>query len=408
MASVSAAAPATDAGAGRGAAGRVAAVHAQTRRGLAVAVGFVVAAILAAVARLGDGWWAPLHLFVVGALLSAISATTQMLAVTWSSSPAPARAAARAQRWLLAAGTIGLVAGHETDTTWLFVAGGGAVVAAMLALAPILLRIRQQAVTPRFAPAIETYVAAVVAGAAGMSLGLVLGTGNAGARILELRGTHLILNLLGLVGLVVAATLPYFAATQVRAKMSRHATPSRIRLVLGVLALTTTIAAIARFQDHTTLVAVALVGYGLGLVGVAALLPVYASGRLSWAGPRVVQLLLGVGWWAAMTVALGVVTAGGTSDRAVLQALAIGGFAQILVASLAYLGPVLRGGGHRRLTASFALTRSWPSVVAGNTAAVAALFGARSIMLVALVVWVADIVGRALLLVTARKEPVDV
>jgi nitrite reductase (NO-forming) len=401
-------APATDPGAGRGAAGRVAAVHAQTRRGLAVTVGFGVAAVLAAAAGLGEGWWAPLHLFVAGALLSAISATTQMLAVTWSAAPAPSRAGTRAQRWLLTAGAVGLVAGHETDMSWLFVAGGGAVVAAMLALAPILLRIRQLAVTPRFAPAIEAYVAAVVAGAAGMSVGLVLGTGNGGPRILELRDTHLILNLLGLVGLVVAATLPYFAATQVRARMPHRATPARIRLVVGTLVLATTVAAIARFQGHAALVTVALAGYALGLGGVAALLPVYGSGRLTWGGPRVVQLLLGLAWWAAMTVALGVVIARGTGDRAVLEALVIGGFAQILVASLAYLGPVVRGGGHRRLTAGFALTRSWPSVIAGNTAAVAALAGQRSVLLVAVVVWVVDIVVRALLLITARKEPAGV
>ncbi len=272
-------------GARRGAPGRVAAVHEQTRRGLAVAVGFVVAAVVTAVARVGDGWWVPLHLFAVGALLSAISATTPMLAVTWSASPAPHRVVARAQRWCLAAGAVALVTGRQTDTTWLFVVGGGAVIAPVLALVPILLRVRKRAVTRRFAPAIEAYVAAVLAGAIGMSLGLVLGTGRGGTRTLEVRGTHLILNLLGLVGLVVAATLPYFAATQVRAKMSRHATPTMVRLALLVLTLATAVAAIARFEDRPVLVAVALSGYALGLFGIAVLLPVYGRGRLSWVDP---------------------------------------------------------------------------------------------------------------------------
>lgn len=380
-------------------------MHAQTRRGLLVAVAFVVAAIVAAVAGLGDGWWAPLHLFAVGALLSAISTVTQMLAVTWSSSPAPAARVAATQRWLLAAGAVALVAGHEADATWLFVAGGGAVIVAMLALVPILLSVRQHAVTPRFAPAIEAYVVAVVAGATGMALGLVLGTGRGGTRTLDIRGAHLILNLLGLVGLVIAATLPYFAATQVRARMSPHATQTRLRIVLALLALATAFAAIARFADRPTLVAVALGGYALGLLGILALLPIYDVGRLRWAGARVVQMLLGIAWWTAMTVALAVVTVRATSDRAVLQALVIGGYAQILIASLAYLGPVLRGGGHRRLTAGFAITRSWPSVLAANVAAVAALAGERSIMLVATVVWLVDIVVRAVLLLTAPREP---
>jgi hypothetical protein len=117
----------------------------------------------------------------------------------------------------------------------------------------------------------------------------------------------------------------------------------------------------------------------------------------------VLQLLTGIAWWVATVAALAVVTARGSSDRAVLQALVIGGFAQILVASLAYLGPVLRGGGHRRLTAGFAITRSWLSLAAGNVAAAAALAASRSIMLVALAVWVADVTVRALRLLI--QEP---
>lgn len=120
------------------------------------------------------------------------------------------------------------------------------------------------------------------------------------------------------------------------------------------------------------------------------------------------QLLCGLGWWIAMTIALAVVIVRDTNDRPVLQALVIGGFAQILVASLAYLGPVLRGGGHRRLAAGFAVTRSWPSLVAGNAAAVAALAEHRAAMAIALSLWLADVAGRAVALVASRKDPSDV
>jgi hypothetical protein len=65
-----------------------------------------------------------------------------------------------------------------------------------------LIRIRQQAVTPRFAPAIEAYVAGVVAGATGMSIGVLLGAGRAGERAVELRAVHLVLNVFGFIGLV--------------------------------------------------------------------------------------------------------------------------------------------------------------------------------------------------------------
>lgn len=394
----------TDVGpaAGRGAPGRVAEVHAQTRRGLMVATGFAVAAVVTIVAR--TGWWMPLHLFVVGGLLSAISAATQMVAVTWSAAPAPRPAVAGGQRWALAIGAVALVVGHETDQTFLFAAGGATVVVAVLALGFIVIRVRRQAVTDRFAPAIEAYVAAVVAGAVGMSLGIVLGAGRGGTHSVELRGAHLVLNVFGLVGLVIAATLPYLAAAQVRSKMSSRATPTTMRITFLVLAAATAVAASGQILDRSGVVAGGLITYALGLLVVTAMLPVYSKGRLRWAGPRLLQLMSGIAWWAAMTVALALASMRATDDRAILQALVIGGFVQILVASLAYLGPVLRGGGHQRLTAGFAITRSWVSLTAGNTAAFAALVGGGPVLAAVLAVWLTDIMIRVGRLLAGTKS----
>ncbi|HSP29216.1 MAG TPA: hypothetical protein VLN74_11755 [Ilumatobacteraceae bacterium] len=387
-----------------GASGRVADVHGQTRRGLLVAAAFTASAVVAGIARVGAGWWLPLHLFVVGGLLSAISATTQMLAVSWSAAPAPRRLVAGSQRLALAAGAIALVVGRETDRTWMFVAGGVTVVASMLALASILLRIRREAVTPRFAPAIEAYVAAVVAGATGMSIGIVLGTGRAGRSFVELRDVHLVLNVFGLVGLVIAGTLPYFVATQVRSKMSPRATPTAMRFTFAALALATAGAATGHLIDRPGVAAGGLITYAFGLLVIAATLPMYARRRLRWAGARLVQLAAGIAWWAAMTVALALATVRETDDRAILYALVIGGFAQILVGSLAYLGPVLRGGGHERLTAGFAVTRSWVSLGAGNAAALAALVGHGTTLAAALAIWLTDIAIRAGRLLTTTRS----
>lgn len=381
-------------------------MHAQSRRGLLVAAAFVAAAVVAGATR--DGWWLPLHLFLVGGLLSAISAASQMLAVTWSASPAPTRAVATAQRWALAAGAVTLAVGRETDRSWMLVVGGVTVAMAILVLAAILIGIRKEALTDRFVPAIEAYVAAVVAGSIGMSLGIVLGVGRAGERAADLRGAHVVLNVFGLVGLVIAGTLPYFAATQARSRMSPLATRAAMRLVLLGLGVATAVAATGEILDRGVVVACGLVGYALGLLGIAAMLPVYAPARLRWAGPRVAQLLTGIAWWAAMTVALAVVAIRNESDHAIVQALVIGGFAQILVASLAYLGPVLRGGGHRRLTSGFATTRSWMSLAAGNAAAVAALTGHDRILAALLVVWLADAAVRAGRLLFGSRSPDDV
>jgi nitrite reductase (NO-forming) len=368
----------------------------------------MAAAVVTGIADVGADWWLPLHLFVVGALLSAISATTQLLAVTWSAAPAPRPLVAGAQRWALAVGAVALVVGRETDRTWMFVAGGTTVVVSMLGLAAILVRIRQQAVTPRFAPAIEAYSAAAVVGATGMSIGLLLGTGRTGRSYVELRDVHLVLNVFGLVGPVIAGTLPYFTATQVRSRMSSRATPTAMRVTFAALFAATLIAAAGHLAERPGVAAGGLIVYGVGLLAIAAMLPIYARSRLRWAGPRLVQLAAGVGWWVAMTVALAVVTLRETDDRAILRALVIGGFAQILVASLAYLGPVLRGGGHQHLTAGFAITHSWLSVAAGNTAAVAALAGHDPMLALALAVWLADVAIRAARLLTTTRSNDDV
>ncbi len=364
----------------------------------------MAAAVVAGVAGTGTGWWIPLHLFAVGGLLSAVSAVTQMLAVTWSASPPPSPLVAGAQRWCLALGAVALVVGRDTDVRWLFVAGGTTVVGAMVALVPILWLVRHRAVTNRFAPAIEAYIAAVLFGAAGMTLGIILGVGRAGTRIVEIRGTHLLLNLFGLVGLVIAGTLPYFTATQVRAKMSRRATSTTLRVTFLGLATAVVVASTGRLLDRPVTVACGLVAYAAGLVAIAALLPVYGRRPLRWAGPRAAQLLTGLAWWAAMTVALAIASIQRESDRAILQALVIGGLAQILVASLAYLGPVLRGGGHQRLTVGFAVTGSWLSVVAGNVAAAGSLAEQDRIVSVTLVVWLADAAIRAALLLTWKPR----
>jgi hypothetical protein len=61
----------------RGAADRVRVSHTQTRITLRIALGFVAAAAVAAVA--GDGRWLVLHLFLAGAVALAISGVSLML-----------------------------------------------------------------------------------------------------------------------------------------------------------------------------------------------------------------------------------------------------------------------------------------------------------------------------------------
>src|SRR5690606_22474094 len=162
---------------------------------------------------------------------------------------------------------------------------------------------------------------ALAFGAIGIGLGVHLVTGGTGSA--DLRRAHLVANVLGLVGLVILATLPYFTATQVRSKVAPRATAARVRALVLASAL-----------------------------------------AVAGAGARLVHLLTGILWWAGATAGLAATVAWDLDDGPVLRAMVVGGLAQILVASLAYLGPVLRGGGHESLGAGFALTRSWVGVAA--------------------------------------------
>jgi hypothetical protein len=63
---------------------------------------------------------------------------------------------------------------------------------------------------------------------------------------------------------------------------------------------------------------------------------------------------------------------------------------------------VLRGGGHRALTAGFALTRSWPGLVAANVAAVALAAGLGLLAGAAIGVWLLDSAVRAVVLVRTK------
>lgn len=386
----------------QGAVGRVVAVHRQTRRGLAQTLAFVLAAVVAALVPHDTGVWLPLHLFLVGGLLTAICTTTQMLAVTWSASQATPDSVAAAQRWCLGIGTVLVCVGREIEAERLVEIGGVAVVGAVAAMIPILLVIRHGAVTSRFAPAIEAYVAAMAMGVVGTAVGIVVATGRAPSRWVQLRDVHLTLNVFGLVGLVIAGTLPYFSATMARRKVSPRATPTVVRVVVAALAAGTVVATVGRWIENANVTSAGLVTYAAGLGVIAALLPVYGRRQLRWAGPRLIQLVAGLAWWAVSAVILAVVVQGGGDERHVLTALVVGGFGQILAASLAYLGPVLRGGGHELLTAGFAITRSRVSLVAGNLAAIGALFDLPWLLAGALVVWVADVAVRALRLVRGR------
>jgi nitrite reductase (NO-forming) len=377
----------------RGAAGRVVVVQRQARATLLVAGVFAIAAVVAVVTPHRTGAWLPLHLFLAGTLLLAISAATQLFAVTWAAGPPPPDRVAAAQRWLLAAGVALLTAARELEwpSGWV-AAGGAAVIVALVVLGVTLAVVVAHGVQRRFDVALRAYLVAFVAGLGGCALGIAMATGVSASMQPRVRAAHLTLNLLGLVGLVIVGTLPFFTATQARLKMSGRAT-ARAQNVLLVSFAAALGASTAGFVLAIPAVAALGLGvYAAGLLGIVALLPTIRTKQLRWAGARLVQLGAGVAWWVGATVVLAW-QAG--RDQAVftptvVAVLVVGGYAQILVSAIAYLGPVLRAGGHEQLAAGFRTTRSWLGLGAANVAAIAFLLGAPAVAVAALLIWLAD------------------
>lgn len=355
---------------------------------------FIAAAVLARAA--GSSRWAALHVFLVGGVVLAISGVSLMLTVTWSAAPAPPRRWVATQRALIAVGAAGVVGGRELELSdAVIVASGVAYAAGLVLLALLLVMTVRRGVERRFDTAVAFYVAAVLAGVVGVVLGLVM---VADAPSSGRRAAHLALNLLGLVGLVVAGTMPYFAATVGRSRMSPRARPSARRISWGWMTTSLAAAVVALAIDAERIAGVALVGYAIGIVGALWLLPRPTRRQVRWAGPRLVALWAGGVWWAIAVVAFawGVWSGGVTFDTRWVLVVVIGGYAQILWGSLAYLLPMLRGGGAAHLSDGFAATRSWVGLVAANTTAASlALSLPASISVATLAVWVLDGAWRA-------------
>lgn len=390
--------------AARGAQDRVRTSHRQTRPTVRWALGFLVAGGVAALA--GEGSWLALHLVLAGALVLAISGVSLMLTVTWSAAPAPPDGWVRAQRLLVALGAAGVAAGRQADLPGGVVgAFGGAHLAGLLLLGILLWVTVLAGVERRFDAAVVAYETALLAGVAGVGLGIAMAVDGATA---SLRSAHVAVNLLGLVGLVVGGTLPFFAATVGRSRMAPHATPRRLLTTTSALALALLVGALGLMAERDGLATAGLLAYAAAVLAVVSAMPRPTPRQLRWAGPRLLGLWAGALWWVGALVVLALDLPDATlpmSGRWV-TVLVVSGYLQILWGSLAYLVPMLRGGGHERLSAGFATTRSWLGLVAVNLAGLGLALEASELATASLVVWGTDTAVRLLLvLLPGRDRP---
>ncbi len=373
--------------AARGAQDRVRTSHRQTRPTIRWALGFLAAGALAALA--GEGSWLALHLVLAGAVILAISGVSLMLTVTWSAAPAPPDGWVRAQRGLIVVGAAGVAVGRHMDLPVGIVGiAGGAHLAGLLLLGGLLWITVVRGVERRFDAAVVAYEAALLAGLGGLGLGIAMAVD---APTVALRATHVAVNLLGLVGLVVGGTLPFFAATVGRSRMAPHATPRRLLVTTTALAGALLAAALGLVAEQDGLARAGLLAYAAAALAVVSALPRPTRRQLRWAGPRLLGLWAGALWWVGAVVGV----AGDVGDPLPMSGrwitvLVVAGYLQILWGSLAYLVPMLRGGGHERLSAGFATTRSWLGLAAANAAGAALALDQAELATAALVIWGTD------------------
>jgi len=321
-------------------------------RANALVLAWLVLAAAAAVAHrwLPEAGWLLVHLPLLGAVTTAILVWSQHFADTLLRHPAPRRALA-VRLGLHTAGTLAVLAGQLASHVPLVVAGGAAVALAGTAQAVGIARQRRGALPSRFGHLVRAYVAAGLLLVPGVACGVAMAaTAPAPETYARWYVAHVVLTLVGWVGVTVAGTLVVLWPTILHARIDdvaeRSASRSLVLLVTGTL--------VAAAGPATGLRVLTVGGLVVVLAGIALVARVVV--RQARSAPPVTFAAGAVGaalvWWAASVAALAVVVAAAPTWRAAVPHLTslapatVAGFAaQVLVGALSYLLPVVLGGG---------------------------------------------------------------
>jgi nitrite reductase (NO-forming) len=370
--------------------------HRLTTRLFATAAGFGIfaAAWSIRIALSGGTWWGPIHTFLAGAVLAAISGATQLFTITWSAASAPRPSLSWLQQGSLIGGVTAVLIGVTSGIEWLVWAGGAALAGSLALLATMLVGVVRRSLLRRFDLSSRFYLLALGCGVTGVTLGTLLATGTLGAHYPTARQVHLHLNVIGLVGFTIIGTIPTLLVTFAhRGIVSGREAAAAWWMCLGSAIL---IAAGLWTTDS-------VVGIG-ALLAAAAFVVVTAGialrlGSVGWsAGLSYWQVILGIGWLTAWMVidGIGLIARSPLSNFATVTAAAITvGIGQVLAGSLAYLIPVLLGSSG---TSNLVRMTRWPAVplVAANALGVLLITGVGPAVALAAATWGADFARRVL------------
>ncbi|MEV0590745.1 multicopper oxidase domain-containing protein [Nonomuraea cavernae] len=336
-------------------------------RANAVVLAWLALTIAAALAQgeLPAPRWLVVHVFLLGAISTAILIWSEHFATVLLRARTPDPRGSVARLGALNAGTVAVLYGVAVGPWPVAAAGAALAVGAVTWHAAVLVGIVRRALPGRFGHVVGWYVAAAGALVAGGVLGGLLAAQPGGGALHErAQAAHAQLNLLGWVGLTVLGTLFTLWPTVLRTRISELTRRwSRAALWLSVAGLAVTVAGLL---PGLRWVAVAgLVTYAVA-VAVALAPPVETLRRrrphtaASW------TLAAGVVWFEVALVAEVVVVATRPVVRVAaglepLLPLILAGFAgQVLIGSLTHLLPAVLGGGPPRFKRNAALIeRGW-------------------------------------------------
>ncbi|TFD45664.1 copper oxidase [Cryobacterium frigoriphilum] len=296
--------------------------------------------------------WLMVHLLLLGAVSTAILIWSQHFADTLVRRPA--LSGRRSLIIRLAGHTLGaiLVMVGMTLNAFPLVLGGGLVVGAVAVLHAILLGGQLRRAKPtRFGSLVRYYVAASVSLAIGVGLGIWMAGPATGADLhARLYVAHIILNVLGWVGLTAVGTLLLLWPTVLRTRLG-DGTDAAARTALPLLAAGVLVAAGASLAGQPIGVAAGALLYLLGLMPVVreAVRQARQAPPTTFAGW---SLAASMAWLAFSVGALGVLVATAPAPIEAVDRLGwllvplLAGFAvQLLLGALSYLVPMVSGGG---------------------------------------------------------------
>ncbi|MFE1285623.1 multicopper oxidase domain-containing protein [Streptomyces sp. NPDC058751] len=348
----------------------------------ALVAAWAVLALLAASERqtLPVARWLAVHLFLLGAVTTAIVVWSEHFAVAMLHARLPDRRWSDARLAGVNTGVAGVLGGVWADLPALTGAGCALLVTAVTAHLVVLVRMGRGALAGRLAPLADYYRAAAVALLVGAVLGWLLATGRAGAgHYTGLRLAHVHVTLLGWIGLPVLGTLFMLWPTVLGVRMAERTT----RLARRVLALTgggllVAVAGLALGLRPAAAAGMALYAAGVAvaghlLAGTVRDKPVISAAAAWMLAAATVWLAVGVAVDLGLLVARPL-TAVRDDIGSLVPVLLVGMVAQVLVGALTYLLPiVLSAGPKERAALRGVLEWYWPLRLAALNLGVALL-----------------------------------